>query len=364
MKKTLLAAAACSFDLSASSSQLVLIPEGEFHGIDGRPFDAPAWILTPALGQTLAQSLNQRSIDMVIDYEHATLKAQKSGEPAPAAGWLKAGSFTYIDGVGLCSTQFKWTDKAQGFIQSEEYKYLSPVFLYKKNGEIVALLHTSLTNTPNLDQLPEAKLAAAAQDYFTQNSPQQDSEMEELLEQLRWMLNLPLSATAEEIMAELSKLQAQIKEKTGVAVAANSQNLFDAIAAIDQIKLAANSQTMPDPAQFVPMSMYKAAQAEVVRLSQNGQAQEQEGLIQAACSDGRLLGVDAEKNAHDYIAKHGFEAFKDHVNSMPKIPALTQRQTEQVNLAANHQQYSGQQHTPEALNVAAQMGIDLGAPQV
>ncbi len=37
--------------------------------------------------------------------------------------------------------------------------------------------------------------------------------MEELLEQLRWMLNLPLSATAEEILAELNKLSAQIKEK-------------------------------------------------------------------------------------------------------------------------------------------------------
>lgn len=76
--------------------------------------------------------MNQRSIDMVIDYEHATLKAQKSGEPAPAAGWLKAGSFTYIDGVGLCSTQFKWTDKAQGFIQSEEYKCYHLFFFTKK----------------------------------------------------------------------------------------------------------------------------------------------------------------------------------------------------------------------------------------
>lgn len=55
---------------------------------------------------------------------------------------------------------------------------------------------------------------------------------------------------------------------------------------------------------------------------------------------------------------------KAHIESLPKIAALTQRQTEQVNLAANHQQYGGQQHTPEALSVAAQMGIDLGAPQV
>ena len=125
MKKTLLAAA-CSFALdTATTGKLVLIPDGESRGIDGRPVDAPAWILTPELGTALADVLNQRKIDMVIDYEHATLKAHESGEAAPAAGWIKAGSFTYIEGIGLCSTQFKWTDKAKGFIESEEYKYLS-----------------------------------------------------------------------------------------------------------------------------------------------------------------------------------------------------------------------------------------------
>lgn len=50
--------------------------------------------------------------------------------------------------------------------------------------------------------------------------------MEELLEQLRWMLNLPLSSTPEEIKAELDKLSAKIQDQTGVAVAANGQNLL------------------------------------------------------------------------------------------------------------------------------------------
>lgn len=359
MKKTLLTAS-CAFDLSTTQNHMVLIPEGIFRGLDGRPFDAPHWNLTPERGQQMAVALNQRTIDMVIDYEHATLKAQESGAPAPASGWLKSGAFTYVSGVGLCSTQFEWTDKAKEFIASEEYKYLSPVFLYNPTGEILGLLHVALTNTPALDQLPEAKLAAAAQDYFSQNLTKQDSEMDELLEQLRWMLNLPLSATAEEIMAELSKLQAQIKDKTGVAVAANSQNLFDVIAAIDQIKMAANSQAKPDPSKYVPIAMYNEAKAQAATVASNGQTKEAEDLIAAACADGRLTGNAAISWAKDF-ATRDFAGFKTHIEAIPKIAALTQKQTQHLNLAANHQQQGGQQYTPEAEAVAAQMGVDLGA---
>lgn len=99
MKKTLLAAS-CSFDLSASSNHFVLIPEGIFRSeIDGRPYDAPHWELTPERGHQMVAALNQRKIDMVIDYEHATLKSKNTGEPAPAAGWLKSVGFTYIEGL-------------------------------------------------------------------------------------------------------------------------------------------------------------------------------------------------------------------------------------------------------------------------
>lgn len=361
MPKSILVAS-CSFDLNATSTHLVLIPEGTFSGVDGRPFDAPHWILTPERGEQIVAALNQRQVDMVIDYEHATLKAQKTGEPAPASGWLKAASFSYIKGVGICSTNFKWLDKAKNHIEKEEYKYLSPVLFYTKTGEVVGLHSVALTNTPNLDNLPEAHLAALAQDYFTQNSPQQDSEMDELLEQLRWMLNLPLSATAEEIMAELGKLQAQIKDKTGVAVAANSQNLFDVIAAIEQIKLAANSQATPDLTQFVPMAVYQEAVNQAGTAAASAKAKELDDLIVAACSDGRLTG-EATINWVKNQAKSNPDFVKTHLESLPKIAALTQRQTETVSLAANHQQHAGQQLTPEAAAVAAQMGIDLGVTQ-
>lgn len=329
--KTLIAA--CSMSLSAQSEHFVIIPEGEFRGIDGRPFDATAWILTPERGHQIVAVLNQRHIDMVVDYEHATLKAIETGEPAPAAGWLKPNGFVYVEGVGICSTQFEWTDKAKNFIDSGEYKYISPVLFYNKTGAVIGLHSVALTNKPNLDQLPEAKLAAAAQDFL---STSQDSEMnEELLERLRWMLNLPVSATAEDIIAELNKLASQLNEKTGTTVAANAQNLFDAVDAIDQLKVAANNQV--DPTQFVPMAVYKEALSSASTANANAQAKELDDLIVAACSDGRLTG----KATIDWVkdqAKTNPEFVKSYLGDLPKIAALNQQQTQTVDIAANHQQ--------------------------
>ena len=160
--KTKLLVAACASALHQSDSRLIIIPEGNFKGVDGRPIEAPHWSLSAERGRQIVTALNSRNINMVIDYEHGTLKAQESGQPAPAAGWLQ--KFEYVDGVGICSSAYTWTDKAQGFIDAEEYKYLSPVFSYTPTGEVTGLLCVALTNTPNLDELP-ALLAAAAQDY-------------------------------------------------------------------------------------------------------------------------------------------------------------------------------------------------------
>lgn len=349
--------AACAIALNPNPAKyLVLVPEGHFKGIDGRPFEATAkngWLLTPERGQQIVAALNQRSIDMVLDWEHATLKAQTQGTEAPAAGWCKAGAFEYVAGVGICSNDWSWTPRAAEQIAAQEYRYLSPVFLYAPNGELLSVLHAALTNTPNLDTLPEALLAAAAQDFFAQN-PQESTSMDELLEQLRWMLNLPLSATAEEIMAELAKLQSQIQDKTGVVVAANAQNLFDLLGVVET-KIAANSQAHPDPSKFVPIGVVSALHAQIATLSQAVKSNEVEELIVAACGDGRLLGEDMKAWATS-LGESNPDALKDYLSHAPKIAALSSKQSNTV--AANSQQH--QQHHPTddyEAQIAAQMGI-------
>ncbi|WP_336142449.1 phage protease [Acinetobacter sp. 102] len=356
MKKTLLVAA-CSFALDATSTYLVLIPEGIFRGIDGRPTDAPHWELTPARGRQIAAALNQRSIDLVVDYEHATLKAQESGDPAPASGWLKPAGFQYVDGVGLCSTQFEWTEKAKGYIEAKEYKYTSPVFFYNQAGEVLGLHSFALTNTPNLDILPEARLAAAAQNFLSQQSDE-DSSMKEFLELMRKCLGLPETATEQELLTAANSAFAKMDGAFGTTLVAG-QALSVAIEKAIEVKTAANSQA-PDLTQYVPIAVYQEAIASATAVAANAASKELDDLIVAACSDGRLTG-DATINWAKDQAKTNPEFIKKHIESLPKIAALNQKQTTTVNLAGNNQQGGGQAHSPEALAVAAQMGIDLGA---
>lgn len=326
MKKTLLVAA-CSFALDVTSPHLVLIPEGIFRGIDGRPTDAPHWILTPERGRQIAAALNQRSIDLVVDYEHATLKAQESGDPAPASGWLKPTGFQYIDGVGLCSTLFEWTEKAKGYIEAKEYKYTSPVFFYNKAGEILGLHSFALTNTPNLDTLPEARIAAAAQDFLSQQSDE-DSQMKEFLELMRKRLGLAETASEEEILTAANSAFAQIDGVYGTTLAAG-QTFTEAFGKAIELKVAANSQV--DPAQYVPMAVYQEAVANASDAVSKAATKELDDLITAACSDGRLTG----KATIDWIkeqAKTNPEFAKAHIDSLPKIAALSQKQTTTVDL--------------------------------
>lgn len=86
-----------------------------------------------------------------------------------------------------------------------------PVFTYDKHGRVTGLLHVALTNNPALDQLPELQVAALSRLVsLTQSVIQEESAMDELIEQLRWLLNLPVGATADDIKAQLQKLVDQL----------------------------------------------------------------------------------------------------------------------------------------------------------
>lgn len=353
--KTKLLVAACASALNQSSNRLVLIPEGQFSGLDGRPHDAPFWSLTAERGRQIALALNNRAIDLVIDYEHGTLKSQTDGKPAPASGWIK--SFEYVDGIGLCSSDFKWTTQAQGFIDTEEYKYLSPVFSYTPQGDITGLLCVALTNTPNLDELP-ALLAAAAQDLFIQNS-NEDDLMPEFLKLMLKKLGLAENATEAEVLTAANSFFAKVDAAGFGTELTKEQTLSAAVDAVIVSKTAANNQ-QPDPSKFVPIAVVSGLQAQIATLTANSNKTEVDTLYTAACSNGQLLGDDMQAWGRK-LADEQPEEFKKFVASAPKIAALNGKQTDGTNVAANHQQQGqgNKQFTPEDLAVAAAFGHSL-----
>lgn len=80
--------------------------------------------------------------------------AQESAiQPAPAAGWFKR--MEWREGIGLFATDVRWTDKAKVMIAAREYRYISPVFHYGPDGDVLNLIGLGLTNTPALDGLTD-----------------------------------------------------------------------------------------------------------------------------------------------------------------------------------------------------------------
>ncbi|WP_084524425.1 phage protease [Lutispora thermophila] len=92
----------------------------------------------------ISQNFISRKIDLVIDYEHQTLKDVQ----APAGGWIKS-LILKNDGI---YAKVEWTPKAIEYLRNKEYRYLSPVVLVNKgNKKAVALHSVALTNTPAID---------------------------------------------------------------------------------------------------------------------------------------------------------------------------------------------------------------------
>ena len=90
-------------------------------------------------------------IKLVIDYEHQSLNCAANGNPAPAAGWI--GKLEKREN-GIWATELEWSEAAKQFIESKQYRYISPVICFDDRDPhtdtwIGCSLHSvALTNTP------------------------------------------------------------------------------------------------------------------------------------------------------------------------------------------------------------------------
>lgn len=316
--------AALAFEITTTGNTIQLLPAGKFKASDGRPFECDSWFLDADLAQSVIAKANSSANRLVIDYEHQTLRAAQNGQPAPASGWFH--SLEWRENDGLFATDVEWTANAAAMIAAKEYRYISAVFLYDKTGRVIEVLHAALTNTPALDGMDEVLLAAASYlaslNIPTPPQPEVNPTMEDLLEQLRWMLNLPLSATAEEVKAELQKLIDKLSNGAGTAAA--SINLIKLIEAKDQ-KIVALSNQHVDPALYAPVSAMKDLQDQLADLKANNVKRDVNELVTAALSDGRLLPAQ-ETWARD-LGQSNLASLSAYLGSASPIAALSKTQT-------------------------------------
>lgn len=146
----------------------------------------------------------EQTNDLVIDYEHQTY----SGGEAPAAGWIK--SLQDRGEAGIWGI-IEWTERALGYLQRKEYRYLSPVvYVRKSDNRAVYIESAALTNLPAIDgMVPIVNKTRAAAEEKPPRRTEAKSIMSNLLEKLRKRLQLSTAATEAEIEGALDKLPAE-----------------------------------------------------------------------------------------------------------------------------------------------------------
>lgn len=153
--------AALTARLRTPGNEVQLFPSGLFRARDGRPTGIDGWRMDASAARKLVAMAAQRQTPFVIDYEHQTLYAETSGNPAPAAAWFER--LEWREGDGLYAVDVEWTARAAAMIQGDEYRFISPVFKFDKTGSVTELLMVAVTNNPAIDGIADVAAARSAQ---------------------------------------------------------------------------------------------------------------------------------------------------------------------------------------------------------
>jgi len=261
-------------------SMVELIPAGDIVGRDGR-----SWVNSAP--DSVLETFTAAGMDLPVDIEHATELKAPAGDPAPAAGWIK--SLHNIHGA--IWGRVEWLPTGRDLIASKQYRYLSPVILYKKgSGEISGLTSVGLTNQPNLH------LQALNHNIGIQY-PKENPMHKAMLA----ALSLPENSTQEQALAKIDGLKADL------AVALNHAHA-------------------PSLEKFVPRGDYDAALAKATNSEQQLAAIREEKLageietaINAALEEGKITPATADYHRAQCRQEGGLERFGDFCKAAPVI---------------------------------------------
>ena len=291
--------AACTTRLRKPGSEIQLFPAGVFRARDGRPHGVEGWRLDADAARRLVALATERQTPFVIDYEHQTLYAETSVNPAPAAAWFN--TLEWREGDGLYAVDVEWTERAAALITGDEYRYLSPVFKFDPNtGVVTELLMAAVTNNPAIDGI--ADVAAAR--YLHQPHEEATPVDKELLK----MLGLGEDATAEQVRAAVQALMDK---------AAKTE---------DEVTALRGQVENPDPTKFAPVSVLKGLEEKFTALSDKMLERDIDQILEPAKDAGKVAAGE-----EDWLRRMGrkdIEGLRAHIAVKPAIEALTSQQTD------------------------------------
>lgn len=345
--------------------RLQVLPAGEFCPQDGRsegvPQDGAPWHIDAALAAQLITRAQARATRICVDYEHQTLHKERNGQPAPAAAWIDQATLEWVEGEGLFALA-ELTQRARELIAAGEYRYFSPVFIFdSKSGAVLDLKLGALTNLPAIDGMQPlmaaassafaADLAALSQHLST---TAEEAPMDELLERLQWLLNMPVGTTAEEFAAQLDKIKAQLLGSQPEAAASASFDLAAHLVRQGNQIAALNQQVAtPDPAKFVPLSLMQALQGELAALSARIGERSVDQTVDDAIAAGKLLPAQADWARS--LGRKDLAALNQYLGTAAPIAALASQQSAATKAAPTPDRHSSLDDA--ALAVCSQLGL-------
>jgi phage I-like protein len=246
-----------------------LIPAGDFKGRDGR---GPFRMTHPGQAIAATKAL-QMSAGLPIDYDHATDLGAPEGRPAPAAGWICG----LEDRDGALWGQVEWTAHGADAVVTKEYRYISPVFEYTEDGEVVRLLRAALTNNPNL-YLTAISARRTQPGAETKRASHQDldlrtNNMENFAGELKALLELPADASMEAVLEAIKAL-----------VIATEEPQSERLGGQD----VATHGSDADRSRFVPIAQFECALTELNHERAARRREQAEQAVANAIRNGRL----------------------------------------------------------------------------
>lgn len=289
----------------------------------------------------IRRKFEERGIDIVIDYEHQTLKDIQ----APAGGWIK--NIRLEDGAIVADVE--WTPAAKEYLKNKEYKYLSPVVLVRKSDNKAMELHSAaLTNTPAIDGM----FPIINSQNFNFNDGGNGTM--DLVKKLAALLELPEDATEEQVFTQLQEAVKEAKELKDAAAGAEEQEKVVANKVVcELLGLKAGAPTEDVTAKIMEIKNGKAqgfdSEAEIRALKTQLAKRDADDAVIKALKAGKIA-VPQKEWAEAYALKDpiGFAAF---VEKAPQVVPIGELE---YDLKANKAENKPDEAT---LIVCKQLGI-------
>lgn len=277
-------------DIEGVPEEIKILPLGHVHSQKG-DFEVDDESV-----ELIRKQFKSRKLDLVIDYEHQTLKDVQ----APAGGWIE----DIYKGDDAIVAKVKWTDRAKEYLQNREYRYLSPVVMVRKSDRKAAAIHSvALTNTPAIDGM---FALVNSIDISNLEEKEEDTQMD--LKKLAALLGLPETATEEDVEKALAEAKASMEANKGDEGKSDTVPVANSVV-LSLLGLGADAKT-EDVATAIMTLKAGTGNDEVLALKEELKKRNAEDMVQMALKEGKITAAQKEwAKAYALSDKEGFQSF-------------------------------------------------------